>query len=63
MYSCGSPPQTEVVSVSIVLQNTTADSYGLDIPGVLLAGGYALCTYVRFSEKLQLEEAKKYSGL
>jgi cytochrome d ubiquinol oxidase subunit II len=56
------------LSLSLTVQNAAADSYGLHIgllwwiPGMLLAGGYALFTYMRFSGRLQLEDAKKYSG-
>jgi cytochrome d ubiquinol oxidase subunit II len=48
-------------ALSLTVQNAAAGSYGLHIglawwiPGMLLAGGYAVFTYLRFSGKLKVE--------
>ena len=48
-------------ALSLTIQNAAAGSYGLHIglawwiPGMLLAGAYAVFTYRRFSGKLRIE--------
>jgi len=58
-------PASTDPALSLTIHNAAAGSYGLHIglawwiPGMLLAGGYAIFTYRRFSGKLRLDEQIK----